>query len=183
MKRQNLKSQPFLVEVRLNPAKIPSWEEYPFNLPAVRHVESVRFHPSVTFFVGENGCGNTTTSLDHGMYVNGGTSGGGGAGNVTIRNNLIYNVDVNAQPGNKGWLFFMNNASPNVTIDHNTGFSTNMWMMPGDSNQPHNNFVYTNNMTAHNTYGIWGQGFGTGNPTSPITFFKSSHTAARTSFV
>ena len=60
MKRQNSKRLPFLVEVRLDPTKIPSWEEYPFNLPAVRHVESVRIHPSVTFFVGENGTGKST---------------------------------------------------------------------------------------------------------------------------
>ena len=60
MKRQSLKSQPFLVEVRLKRTRIASWEEYPFTLPAVRHVESVRFHPSVTFFVGENGTGKST---------------------------------------------------------------------------------------------------------------------------
>jgi hypothetical protein len=55
-------------------------------------VENNRVHDIGRFAVGENGCGNSTTSLDHGMYLNGSTGGGGGAGNVTVRNNLFYDT-------------------------------------------------------------------------------------------
>lgn len=72
MVRQTPKNMPFLVQVRLDPSKISSWEEYPFNLTAVRHVESVRFHSAVTFFVGENGTGKSTLleALATGMGFN-----------------------------------------------------------------------------------------------------------------
>ncbi|WP_428155458.1 AAA family ATPase [Brevundimonas sp.] len=33
---------------------------YPFNLPAVRSLDRLAFHPSVTFLVGENGSGKST---------------------------------------------------------------------------------------------------------------------------
>lgn len=33
---------------------------YPFNLPAVRTLHSLKFHPNVTFLVGENGSGKST---------------------------------------------------------------------------------------------------------------------------
>ncbi len=38
------------------------WEadRYPFNLPAVRHLDVLSFHPKVTFLVGENGAGKST---------------------------------------------------------------------------------------------------------------------------
>ena len=38
------------------------WEAdaYPFNLPAVRHLDELVFHPKVTFLVGENGSGKST---------------------------------------------------------------------------------------------------------------------------
>ena len=38
------------------------WDEgvYPFNLPAVRMLHRLAFHPSVTFLVGENGSGKST---------------------------------------------------------------------------------------------------------------------------
>jgi predicted ATPase len=38
------------------------WDEtvYPFNLPVVRDLESLEFHPGVTFIVGENGSGKST---------------------------------------------------------------------------------------------------------------------------
>lgn len=38
------------------------WDEsvYPFNLPAVRSLHTLEFHPNVTFLVGENGSGKST---------------------------------------------------------------------------------------------------------------------------
>lgn len=38
------------------------WDEarYPFNLPVVRHLDELAFHPKVTFLVGENGSGKST---------------------------------------------------------------------------------------------------------------------------
>ncbi len=33
---------------------------YPFNIPAIKGLESLDFHPDVTFFVGENGSGKST---------------------------------------------------------------------------------------------------------------------------
>ena len=38
------------------------WDEaaYPFNLPAVRSLHRLEFHPNVTFLVGENGAGKST---------------------------------------------------------------------------------------------------------------------------
>jgi len=60
MPTRPLSEPPFLVEVRLLRDKIKLWDEYPFSLPAVRYVESIRFDRSVTFLVGENGTGKST---------------------------------------------------------------------------------------------------------------------------
>ena len=40
----------------------PGWDpdQYPFNLPAVRQTDVLKFHPKVTFLVGENGAGKST---------------------------------------------------------------------------------------------------------------------------
>lgn len=39
---------------------MPSLEDFPFNLLAVRYLDSLEFHPNVTFLVGENGSGKST---------------------------------------------------------------------------------------------------------------------------
>jgi len=39
---------------------VPSFDRYPFALPAVRHLDVLDFHPQVTFLIGENGSGKST---------------------------------------------------------------------------------------------------------------------------
>ena len=49
-----------LRDVRLDRDRVPSFERYPFSLPAVRGLHRLELHPRVTFFVGENGSGKST---------------------------------------------------------------------------------------------------------------------------
>ncbi|SEM12136.1 Predicted ATPase [Mesobacillus persicus] len=39
---------------------ITSYEDFPFNLPAIRNFRDLNFHPSVTYIIGENGMGKST---------------------------------------------------------------------------------------------------------------------------
>ena len=50
----------FIAQIGLDRDKVPSWEDFPFCLSAVRHLNNLHLHPSVTFFVGENGSGKST---------------------------------------------------------------------------------------------------------------------------
>ncbi|MGR9105628.1 MAG: AAA family ATPase [Gammaproteobacteria bacterium] len=53
-------AEQFLVELKLKRDKVPSFQEYPFCLDAVRNLESLKLHPSVTYIIGENGSGKST---------------------------------------------------------------------------------------------------------------------------
>jgi predicted ATPase len=50
----------YVLEVKLRRDKITSFDEYPFSLPVVRHLQTLELHPAVTFLVGENGSGKST---------------------------------------------------------------------------------------------------------------------------
>lgn len=50
----------YVLAVKLRREKVGSFEEYPFSLPVVRHLETLELHPAVTFLVGENGSGKST---------------------------------------------------------------------------------------------------------------------------
>jgi hypothetical protein len=77
-------------------------------------IENNLVHTIGRFFVGENGCGNTTVSLDHGMYMNGSSGGGGGAGNVTIRNNIFHDT-------HHGWgIQWYPGSLSNIHVQNNT---------------------------------------------------------------
>lgn len=53
-------THPYWIEARFE--RREGWDEcvYPFNLPAVRSLDALEFHPNVTFLVGENGSGKST---------------------------------------------------------------------------------------------------------------------------
>jgi predicted ATPase len=53
-------SKQFLRSVSLKRESIKSFDEYPFSIPVVRHLDTLSFHSGVTFLVGENGTGKST---------------------------------------------------------------------------------------------------------------------------
>lgn len=53
-------SSSYLREVRLERDEVPSFDVYPFDLPAVRGLSTLALHPAVTFLIGENGTGKST---------------------------------------------------------------------------------------------------------------------------
>lgn len=54
------KLEAFVRTVTLRRELVRNFEQYPFNIPAVRSLETLELHPKVTFFVGENGSGKST---------------------------------------------------------------------------------------------------------------------------
>lgn len=55
-----LNAKPYLQQASLRTDMQLSFDEYPYNIPAVREMGHLEFHPDVTFFVGENGAGKST---------------------------------------------------------------------------------------------------------------------------
>ena len=55
-----MQARPYLREISLKRDEILNYEEYPFNIPAVKEFYRLEFDPDVTFFIGENGTGKST---------------------------------------------------------------------------------------------------------------------------
>jgi predicted ATPase len=50
----------FLTRAVLQRDKVPSFDEYPFNIPTIGNFIELDFEQPVTFFIGENGSGKST---------------------------------------------------------------------------------------------------------------------------
>jgi len=55
--REPLEHKPYLREIKLRRADIEDFNIYPFGISGIKGLDSLQFHPDVTFFVGENGTG------------------------------------------------------------------------------------------------------------------------------
>ena len=55
-----MQEKPYLKEIALKRESIEDFDSYPFCIPAIRKLKTLKFHPDVTFFVGENGSGKST---------------------------------------------------------------------------------------------------------------------------
>ncbi len=75
-------STQFVSQLQLRKDDVPSFDAYPFSLPAVRNLDVLKFHPKVTFLVGENGSGKST--LLEAIAVSFGFNPEGGAKNFTF---------------------------------------------------------------------------------------------------
>lgn len=71
------RSGQYIRSIELKRAEVPSFAEYPFNLAAIWNLDSLSFHPGVTFIVGENGSGKSTIlesiAVAYGFNAEGGT--------------------------------------------------------------------------------------------------------------
>lgn len=50
----------YLLSVKLLRDKVEDFNQYPFSLDVIRQLDSIEFHPKVTFIIGENGTGKST---------------------------------------------------------------------------------------------------------------------------
>ena len=78
----------YWLEARLERREGWADDAYPFNLPAVRHTDSIVFHPKVTFLVGENGAGKST--LIEALAVAWGFNAEGGSKNFNFANRASH---------------------------------------------------------------------------------------------
>jgi predicted ATPase len=49
-----------LLHLELLRERVPSFEQFPYSLPAIRYLDRLPLHPKVTFLIGENGTGKST---------------------------------------------------------------------------------------------------------------------------
>lgn len=76
--------------IRLDREWVPSFDAYPFNLPAVRALETLLLHPGVTFLAGENGSGKST--LMEAVAVALGLNAEGGGHNIRFVTRASHSV-------------------------------------------------------------------------------------------
>jgi hypothetical protein len=90
---------------------------------------------------------------------------------ILIQGNLFEDVD-SSRWGGSGRLFQMLHGITDIVIDHNTAFQSGDTIMADGT--PHYRFVYQNNLTAHNEYGVGGTGT-FGNPLLTLsTYFPGA---------
>jgi hypothetical protein len=100
---------------------------------------------------------------------------GGAVRRIAIRNNLFD--DVNSLTwGGTGRLYQMLQPTQYVVYEHNTGIQ-NSHIMVFDGAAPHTGFVYRNNLSPHNTYGILGNSRASGSAT--LDYFAPGHVTTK----
>lgn len=67
----------YIREAKLCVESINSIKEYPYNLPIINDLDTIKFHPKVTYLIGENGTGKSTLleaiAIAYGFNAEGGS--------------------------------------------------------------------------------------------------------------
>ena len=81
-------SSQFVSRVTLRRDTVPSFDAYPFALPAVRTFDYLDMHPKITYVIGENGSGKST--LLEAIAVSMGFNAEGGSKNFNFGTNRTH---------------------------------------------------------------------------------------------
>jgi hypothetical protein len=111
---------------------------------------------------------NTVQHVGAGMQINGRDTSRGSeyTRNVVVRHNLF--ADVSTSWGGPAGFLVTGNGTQDVTVDHNTIIHTGF--VVATTGAANSGFVFTNNMTKHNQWGIYGDGHGAGFDSTRIYF-------------
>ena len=90
---------------------------------------------------------------------------------ILIKDNFFEDVN-GAKWGGTGRLFQILAGTAETVIDHNTAMHTGDVIAAAD--EPHTTFVYRNNLTAHNQYGVGGDGAYGNPPVALATYFPGA---------
>lgn len=71
-----MEAKPYLQQISLKRESVPSFEQYPFDIPVIRKMTSIKFHADVTFIIGENGSGKSTLIEAIALHLGFGIEGG-----------------------------------------------------------------------------------------------------------
>lgn len=85
--------KPYLLHAGLRNDVRLDFDSYPLNIAAVREIGSIRFHPNVTFLVGENGSGKSTVMEALAMALGFSAEGGTRNTRFTITSAAASNLD------------------------------------------------------------------------------------------
>jgi hypothetical protein len=88
---------------------------------------------------------------------------------LTIRNNILADID-SSNWGGSGYAFQILGGPRQITVDHNTIIQEHAGGIILLDGPPVLEFVFTNNLTRHNSYGIIGTDHGPGNDTISAFF-------------
>ena len=83
---------PFIRSVSLNRQFVPSFDVYPYSIPAIKNLQTLELHKNVTFFVGENGTGKST--LLEAMAVAEGFNAEGGSRHAMFKTRDTHSDDL-----------------------------------------------------------------------------------------
>ena len=111
---------------------------------------------------------NIVQQVGAGMQINGRDTSRGSeyTRNVVVRHNLF--TDVSTSWGGPAGFLVTGNGTQDVTVDHNTVIHTGF--VVATTGEMNSGFVFTNNMTKHNQWGIYGDGHGAGFDSTKIYF-------------
>ncbi|WP_431200211.1 AAA family ATPase [Mucilaginibacter sp. P19] len=84
-----MEAKPFLQEIQLKRDMVPSFDAYPFHIPAIRNLSSLKFHRDVTFIIGENGSGKSTLVEAIALHMGFSIEGGSKNAQFQTHNNLV----------------------------------------------------------------------------------------------
>jgi hypothetical protein len=87
--------------------------------------------------------------------------------NITVYNNLFYDINGAKWGEGPGWFLKIGGGNKaggivDLKVDHNTSHQSGRIILVYGT--PNTRFIFTNNITPHNDYGIFGDAIGFGNP-------------------